>query len=160
MLINLEGGEKVQKKKLLNDESGVTLIELIVVLVIIGIISAIVLPRFMESPEKAKRAAARAQIGIFEQTLQMYKLDNGVYPATEQGLQALVEAPTTGELPNNWKEGGYLGKKEIPKDPWGNPYIYVSPGVHSPDYDILSYGKDGQEGGEGDNKDINSWSTE
>ncbi|MBI5417553.1 type II secretion system major pseudopilin GspG [Candidatus Poribacteria bacterium] len=155
-----EGEESKFEKNLLQEEAGMTLIELIVVLVIIGIISAIVLPRFMDAPEKGKRAAAKTQIGSFEQALQMYKLDNGVYPGTEQGLTALVEKPGTGELVSNWKEGGYLGKKEIPKDPWGNPYIYISPGAHNPDFDLLCYGKDGQEGGEGDNKDINSWSND
>ena len=89
----------------------------------------------------------------------MYKLDNGVYPSTEQGLQALVEPPSVGVLPKKWREGGYLEKSRIPKDPWGNEFVYLSPGVHD-DYDLSSYGPDDQEGGEGKDADINSWEIE
>jgi general secretion pathway protein G len=83
-------------------------------------------------------------------------LDNGVYPSTEQGLQALVEAPTIGQLPRKWREGGYLEKRRVPKDPWDSEYIYLSPGLHG-DFDLISYGADREPGGEGNNKDINNW---
>jgi general secretion pathway protein G len=86
----------------------------------------------------------------------LYKLDNGVYPSTEQGLQALVEAPTIGQLPRKWREGGYLEKRRVPKDPWDSEYIYLSPGLHG-DFDLISYGADREPGGEGNNKDINNW---
>jgi general secretion pathway protein G len=90
----------------------------------------------------------------------MYKLDNGVYPATEQGLQALVEAPESGIIPKKWRKGGYIEKNKVPKDPWGNEFLYISPGLHG-DFDIISYGLDGVPGGEGDdNKDINNWEIE
>ena len=89
----------------------------------------------------------------------MYKLDTGNYPSTEQGLQALVEAPATGELARSWREGGYLEKGQVPKDPWGNEYIYLSPGTRD-DFDIVSYGADGIAGGDGKNEDINNWDLE
>jgi general secretion pathway protein G len=94
-----------------------------------------------------------------ETALKLYKLDNGVYPSTEQGLQALVEPPTIGRLPRKWREGGYLEKSRVPLDPWDNDYIYLSPGVHG-DFDLISYGADGEPGGEGNNKDINNWEME
>jgi general secretion pathway protein G len=86
-------------------------------------------------------------------------MDNGTYPSTEQGLQALVEPPTVGQLPRKWKEGGYLQKKQVPKDPWGNDYVYISPGLHD-EYDLSSYGDDWVQGGEGEDKDVNSWEVE
>ena len=94
-----------------------------------------------------------------ETAIRLYKLDNGSYPSTEQGLQALVEPPQVGELPKAWREGGYLEKGKVPKDPWDNEYIYLSPGIHG-EYDLMSYGADGQPGGEDKNKDINSWELE
>ena len=99
---------------------------------------------------------AQIQIESIETALKLYRLDNGSYPSTEQGLQALVEPPTVGELPKAWREGGYLEKGKVPRDPWDNEYIYLSPGVHG-DYDLSSYGADGEPGGEGKNKDIQSW---
>ena len=102
---------------------------------------------------------AKIQIESIETALKLYKLDNGYYPVTEQGLQALVEAPTVGQLPRAWREGGYLEKGKVPKDPWGNEYVYLSPGVQG-DYDLSSYGPDGQPGGEGEDEDINSWELE
>jgi general secretion pathway protein G len=89
----------------------------------------------------------------------MYKLDNGAYPTTDQGLKALVEAPTAGNLPKNWRQGGYLEKGKVPKDPWSNDFIYICPGKHG-DFDLSSYGADGEPGGEGKNKDINNWEIE
>ncbi|MBW1779153.1 MAG: type II secretion system major pseudopilin GspG [Deltaproteobacteria bacterium] len=136
--------------------SGFTLIELMVVIVILGILAGLIIPRIMGRPEEARQMKAQIQIESLETALRLYKLDNGSYPSTEQGLQALVEAPTVGELPKAWREGGYLEKGKVPKDPWKNEYIYLSPGVHG-EYDLLSYGADGQPGGEGKDKDINSW---
>ncbi|HIP83054.1 MAG TPA: type II secretion system protein GspG [Desulfocapsa sulfexigens] len=146
------------RSKALNSK-GFTLIELLVVLVIIGILAGYVGPRIMGHPEEAKRTMAKAQISGMETALESYRLDNGTYPSTEQGLQALVEAPSTGKLPRKWREGGYMKKGKIPKDPWQNDYIYLSPGSHS-DFDIISYGADGESGGEGDDADVNNWETE
>lgn len=139
--------------------SGFTLIELMVVIVILGILAGLIIPRIMGRPEEARRMKARVQIESIETALKLYKLDNGSYPSTDQGLQALVEAPSVGELAKNWRKGGYLEKGKVPKDPWDNEFIYLSPGVNG-DFDLSSYGKDGQPGGEGDNADINNWELE
>ena len=135
--------------------AGFTLIELLVVMIILAILAAVVIPRVIGRTEDARRAKAKSDIAAFETALDAYKLDNGTYPTTEQGLQALVEPPTTDPVPKNWN-GPYL-KKGIQKDPWGNDYVYVSPGEHNADFDIVSYGKDGQPGGTGENADITSW---
>lgn len=135
---------------------GFTLIELLVVILILGLLIGIVGPRVIGRTDDAKVSAARIQIEGFISALQMYKLDNGVYPSTEQGLQALVEPPQTGTAPRNWRQGGYLERRQIPKDPWGNEYVYLSPGAHG-DFDLLSYGADGVPGGDGYNRDITSW---
>ncbi len=140
-------------------EKGFTLIELLVVLVIIGILAAYVGPRIMGHPEEAKRTMAAAQISALETALEVYRLDNGTYPSTEQGMQALVEPPSVGKLPPKWRVGGYMKKGKVPKDPWGNEYIYLSPGSHS-DFDISSYGADGESDGEGGDADINNWEIE
>ena len=140
-------------------DNGFTLIELMVVIVILVILAGLIVPRIMGRPEEARRMKARVQMESIETALKLYKLDNGLYPTTEQGLQALVEAPTVGSLPKKWREGGYLEKGKIPKDPWGNEYIYLSPGLHG-EFDIMSYSADGQPGGEGIGADINSWETE
>lgn len=130
-----------------------------VVIVILGILAGLIVPRIMGRPEEAKQIKAKMQIESLETALKLYKLDNGMYPSTEQGLQALVELPETGDLPKKWRQGGYLEKGKVPKDPWGNEFIYLSSGVHG-DYDILSYGADGVPGGEDKNMDINSWEIE
>ncbi len=137
-------------------QSGFTLIELMVVIVILGLLAGIILPRFMGESDKAKQQTARTQIAVLETALKMYKLDNGVYPTTEQGLKALVEPPTVGNLPKNWRKGGYLEKGTVPKDPWKNDFVYVCPGVHG-DFDLSSLGRDGEPGGEDFDKDINNW---
>jgi len=138
---------------------GFTLIELMVVIVILGILAGLIVPRIMGRPEEARRAKAAMQMESMETALKLYKLDSGTYPSTEQGLQALVEAPSVGEPPRNWREGGYLEKGKVPKDPWGNDYVYMSPGAHG-EYDLLSYGADGEPGGEDKDKDIASWEIE
>ena len=116
-------------------------------------------PRLFGHTDEAKQTKARVQIENLSSALKMYKIDNDQYPSTEQGLEALVAEPQSGNIPKKWKQGGYMAKKQIPKDPWGNDYTYLSPGVHD-DFDITSYGADGQPGGEGVNKDINSWEVE
>lgn len=138
------------------DSHGFTLIELMVVIVILGILAGLIIPRIMGRPEEARQMKAQIQIESIETALKLYKLDSGAYPSTEQGLQALVEPPTVGELPRAWREGGYLEKGKVPRDPWDNEYIYLSPGVYG-DYDLVSYGADGEAGGEDKDRDINSW---
>ena len=138
---------------------GFTLIELMVVIVILGILVSFIAPRLMGRPDEAKQVKARVQMESLETAIKLYKLDSGIYPTTEQGLQALVEQPQTGTLPKKWRKGGYLEKGKVPKDPWGNEFVYLSPGAHG-DYDIISYGADGVPGGEEFNKDINSWEIE
>ena len=135
---------------------GFTLIELMVVMVILGILAGLIVPRIMDRPEEARRTKAAVQIQSMEQALKLYRLDNGKYPTTEQGLRALVEQPTTGPPAKKWRTGGYLEKSALPKDPWDNDFVYISPGLHG-DYDLISYGADGQAGGEGNDADINSW---
>ena len=121
---------------------GFTLIELMVVIVILGILVSFIAPRLMGRPDEAKQVKARIQMESLETAIKLYKLDSGMYPTTEQGLQALVEQPQTGTLPKKWRKGGYLEKGKVPKDPWGNEFVYLSPGAQG-DYDIISYGADG-----------------
>ena len=135
---------------------GFTLLEIIVVVFILSLLVAIVAPKIMGRTDEAKVTAAQVQIKNFETALKLFKIDNGYYPETQQGLDALIEKPTTGRIPNKYREGGYLELKRIPLDPWGNPYVYVCPGIHG-DYDIMSYGADGKEGGDGYDADITSW---
>lgn len=137
-------------------ERGFTLIEIIVVVFILSLLAAIITPRIIGRTDDARIAEAKVQIKNFETALKLFKLDNGFYPSAEQGLEALIQKPTVGRIPPQYREGGYLEQRRIPLDPWGNPYIYVSPGLHG-DLDILSYGADGKEGGEGKDGDITSW---
>ncbi|MDH5543591.1 MAG: type II secretion system major pseudopilin GspG [Nitrospinota bacterium] len=139
------------------NEKGFTLIEIMVVVIILSLLAGIVIPRIVSRPEEARRAKAGVQIKSIEGALNLFKIDNGFYPSTEQGLQALVEEPKSGELPSNYKDGGYL--KKVPMDPWNHEYVYLSPGPHG-DFDLMSYGPDGEEGGEGKNADINNWELE
>lgn len=139
------------------DERGFTLIELMVVVVILGILAGLIIPKIMGRPEEARRLKAKMQIQALETSLKLYYIDNGSYPTTEQGLNALVEKPTIEPIPRRWREGGYVEKGKVPLDPWGNPYVYISPGVHSEDYDLESYGADGEDGGEGKYADVESW---
>lgn len=133
---------------------GFTLIEIMVVVVIMGILAALVVPKLMGRTDDARIIAAKQDIATIMQGLKLYKLDNQRYPTTEQGLQALITKPTTGPGANGWKTGGYLDK--LPKDPWGNPYQYLSPGIKG-DVDVFSLGADGQPGGTGNDADIGSW---
>ena len=130
---------------------GFTLIEVMVVVVILGLLAAIIVPKVMSRPYEARVVAARADIAAITQALKLHRLDNTVYPTTEQGLKALVVRPTTQPAPINWKQGGYLDR--VPKDPWGREYLYLNPGVRS-EIDVFSLGADGQAGGEGINADI------
>ncbi len=134
--------------------SGFTLIEVMVVVVILGILAALVVPKIMGRPDEARVIKARQDIQAVEAALNLYRLDNHAYPGTDQGLKALVEKPT-GEPPTpNWKAGGYLDR--MPQDPWGRDYQYLNPGLHG-EIDIWSYGADGQEGGEGVKADLGNW---
>lgn len=133
---------------------GFTLIEVMVVIAIIGILAALIVPKIMSRPDQARRVAATQDIATMMQALKLYRLDNGRYPSTEQGLGALVEKPGVDPVPNNWKDGGYLEK--LPQDPWGNPYQYLNPGVHG-EIDVFSYGADGKPGGDKNDADIGSW---
>ncbi|MFN3789694.1 type II secretion system major pseudopilin GspG [Massilia sp.] len=133
---------------------GFTLVEIMVVVVIIGILGALVVPKLLGRTGEARVTAARTDIATMSQALKLYKLDNQRYPSTEQGLQALVTKPTSGPAANGWKDGGYMEK--LPKDPWGNPYQYLSPGIHG-EVDIFSLGADGQPGGTGEDADVGSW---
>ena len=135
----------------MRDDKGFTLIELLVVMIIIGLLAALVGPRFIRQEEKAKVKAAKAQIELLSTALDTFRLDVGRYPTSQEGLEALRTQPGGVE---RW-DGPYL-KKEVPLDPWGKPYVYKSPGEHGP-FDIVSYGADGTAGGDGDNRDITSW---
>ncbi len=140
------------------NSQGFTLLEIMVVVVILSILALYVGPKIIGEPEKARINMAKMQIRSIENALKMYKLDNGVYPSTEQGLEALVQPPGVGQLAKNWKKGGYMDKGKIPKDPWQNDYIYLSPGVQNTDsIDLMSYGPDGQPGGEDENADVTNW---
>ncbi len=135
--------------------SAFTLIELLVVMIILAILAAFAVPRVINRTEDARRTRALSDIEAISTALDMYKADNGEYPTTEQGLDALRRPPTTDPVPKNWN-GPYL-KKPITTDPWGHPYVYISPGEHNPDYDLASYGADGQPGGTGKDADITNW---
>ena len=145
---------KAQINTMKTHQRGFTLIELMVVIVILGILAGVVVPRIMDNPDKARVAKAKHDITALESALDVYRLDNFVYPNTDQGLEALVTQP--GEAPN-WKSGGYI--KKLKKDPWGNDYLYMSPGQHG-ELDIYSLGADGAPGGEGVFADIGSWDIE
>lgn len=133
---------------------GFTLIEVMIVVVILGVLATMVMPKILDKPEQARRTKAKVDIRSIQSALAMFKADTGRFPTTAEGLQALVAgAGIRGYNPN-----GYL--ERVPTDPWGNKFIYLSPGVHNKDYDLVSYGKDGEQGGTGDNADIESWNLE
>jgi general secretion pathway protein G len=131
-----------------------TLIEILVVVSILAILGALIVPKIIDRPNEARVVAAKQDIATVVAALKLYKLDNGRYPTTDQGLKALVEKPTADPLPANWKGGGYLEK--MPKDPWGHDYLYLNPGIKR-EIDVISYGADGQQGGEGFDADLGSW---
>jgi general secretion pathway protein G len=139
-----------------SNRKGFTLIELMIVIVIIGILATLLIPRIMERPEEARRVKGKMDIKAIESALKLYKIDNGSYPTTEQGLIALLKKPEATPIPKKWREDGYLDGTAVPKDPWGNPYYYVSPTADGKDYEIVSYGSDGELGGTGKNADISS----
>ena len=144
----------------MNKQKGFTLIEIMVVVIILGLLAGIVLPKILGREEEAKVSAAKVQMKAFESALDGFKLDNGFYPTTDQGLSALIKKPEVGRIPDKWKEGGYLKPARIPKDPWGKDFLYFSPGNEGREYEIVSYGPDGEQGGEGKNADIESWKIE
>ena len=139
-----------------NLQRGFTLIEILVVVSILAILGALIVPKIMDRPNEARIVAAKHDIGTVVAALKLYKLDNGQYPTTEQGLNALVEPPAVGALAKKWRTGGYLEKGRVPKDPWDNDFVYISPGLHG-DFDLISYGPDNQSGGEGNDADLNNW---
>ena len=134
--------------------SGFTLIEIMVVVVILAILAALIVPKVMTRPDEARVVAARQDVATLMQALRLYRLDNLRYPSSEQGLAALVAAPSIAPLAPNWKPGGYL--ERLPRDPWGNPYQYLNPGLRG-EIDVFSFGADGAAGGDGINADIGPW---
>ncbi|WP_373097093.1 type II secretion system major pseudopilin GspG [Zhongshania sp.] len=150
---------KIQRKSggvvpRISQQSGFSLLEIMVVIVIMGLLIAVVAPNVLQNQDRAMVEKARADISVLEQALDMYKLDNHVYPTTNQGLQALIKRPDTGKQPKNYRSDGYI--KRLPEDPWGTPYVYIQPGEHGP-FDLYSTGADGEEGGEGLARDIVNW---
>lgn len=147
--------KKLFESRAIKKQKGFTLIELMVVVVILAILAAIAVPRLMDRPDQARVVKAQQDIGAISSALQLYKLDNYRYPTTDQGLEALVTEPTDDPVPSNWKQ--YL--QQLPKDPWGKDYIYLSPGEHG-DFDLYTLGADGEEGGEDMDATIGNWNTE
>ena len=138
----------------LADDAGFSLLELMVVVVILSILALVIVPRVIDRPDQARVVRARTDIAAISSAVQFYRLDNFRYPTTEQGLQALVTRPSSDPQPANWAANGYM--ERLPTDPWGQPYLYLEPGVHG-DFDVFSYGADGVAGGSDVNADIGSW---
>jgi general secretion pathway protein G len=143
--------------KRIDRQQGFTLLEILIVITILGILASLVAVRLMDRPAEARAMKAQLDIKTLENALKLFKLDNGFYPSTDQGLRALIEKPTIGRNPIRWREGGYLEKGAVPQDPWVRDYLYMSPGVHNTDFDLWSYGGDGEEGGEAEDRDIVNW---
>jgi general secretion pathway protein G len=141
----------MKTKRKLSRKTAFTLIELMVVIVILGLLATVIVPRILNRPEQARRMKAKIDIRNTESALALFKTDTGRFPTTSEGLQILVSDPGI----KGYDPDGYLDK--VPHDPWGNKYIYIAPGTHGKDYDLESYGKDGEDGGTGDNADIESW---
>lgn len=146
--------KKDASQSVIRTSKGFTLIEVMVVVVILAILAGIIVPRIMGRPEEAKRTKAQIDIKAIEGALNLYKLDNGAYPTTEQGLEALVKKPDITPVPQKWREEGYLSK--VPNDPWERIYLYLSPGEHG-DFDLYSFGADGEPGGKGKDADVENW---
>jgi len=144
----------MQRKIEYRQQGGFTLIEIMVVVVILGILAAAIVPRLTEAPAEARKKMARTNINTIMTQLELYKMHNFNYPSTDQGLQSLVSKPAGSPEPRNWQQGGYLNK--LPKDPWGNEYQYLNPGVNA-EIDVFSLGADGRPGGEGEAADIGNW---
>lgn len=140
----------------MGNNKGFTIIEVLVVIVILGILGTLLVPKFLDKPDEARVTKAQLDIKAIESTLKIYKLENGFYPTTDQGLEALITEPDTEPVPKNYKKGGYLESSNI-KDPWDNDYVYRSPGEDDRDYEIISYGSDGKEGGEDFAADIKNY---
>jgi len=151
ILYNIITGEDTVRNR-----KGFTIIEILVVLVILGILGTMLVPKFIDKPDEARVTKAKMDIKAIEAALKIYKLENGNYPTTEQGLQALIEKTEIEPIPKNYKKGGYMESENM-KDPWDNDYIYRSPGEDDRDYEIISYGADGEEGGEDFDADIKSY---
>ena len=145
---------KTKNYQKLNPRSAFTLVEMLLVVTIIGILAALIVPRIMDRPDQARVTAARADVASIMGALKLYKLDNGTYPSSDQGLMALVKKPERGDIPRNWKSGGYL--ERLPKDPWDIDYQYLNPGIRG-EVDVFSFGADRKPGGEGFDADIGSW---
>lgn len=150
----LKFGKAMGRRTLRRGKEGFTLIELMVVIVILGILAGLIVPQFMDEPQKARVVKAKLQMESISTALKKFYIDNGFYPTTEQGLDALVSKPTSGRTPKNYASSGYLPK--VPDDPWGGQYIYLCPGKHGP-FDLISYGADGAAGGTDNDADVNSW---
>jgi len=144
-------------KKILKSQRGMTLIEIMVVVTILGIIATLVTINVIGRLDQAKVSAAKTQIKNLETALDEFRRDNGFYPQTEQGMKALIEKPTTGRIPASYPKGGYLKGNQVPKDSWNCDFLYFSPGTHGNPYEVTSLGSDCQEGGEDNDADINSW---
>ena len=144
--------------KTLRKNSGFTLLEVMVVMVIIGLMAALIVPNVMGRLDEAKLESARTNIKTIDQALRMYRLDNGRYPTQDQGLKALIEKPALEPVPQNWKKGGYIAGGQLPKDPWNRDYQYLQPGVRMPgEFDVFTLGEDAAPGGEEMNADIGNW---
>lgn len=141
----------------MKNQRGFTLIEIMVVVVILGVLAAFVVPQILSRPDEAKMVKAQQDVIRIESALDMYRLDNGIYPSQGQGLQALVQRPNTPPVPSHYSSNGYL--RRMPMDPWGHPYQYRNPGIHG-DIDIFSLGADGREGGDGVDEEIGNWTVE
>lgn len=138
-------------------QRGFTLLEILIVITILGILASLVAVRVMDRPAEARAMKAKLDIQTLENALKLFKIDNGFYPTSDQGLRALVEKPSVGRIPSGWREGGYLEKGAVPLDPWSQTYLYLSPGLHNKEFDLWSYGGDNEEGGEGEDADIINW---
>jgi general secretion pathway protein G len=139
----------------MRSQKGFSLIEIMVVVVILGILASIVVPKIISRPDEARAVKAKQDVLAIQNALDLYKLDNNSYPTAEQGLQALVTKPTSNPIPRDWKQ--YL--KSVPKDPWGRDYLYLNPGQHG-EVDVFTYGADGQPGGEGINAEVGNWNAQ
>lgn len=151
----MSNDQSCKMKTILSGNKGLTLIEILVVLTILTLIAGLIAPRIMGKTDEAKRKAAYIQMKNLEGALKMYKLDQGHYPTTDLGLEALINPPASNN--KSFKDGGYLESTKVPLDPWGNPFVYISPGNYNKDYDMMSLGADNSIGGEGNDADIKSW---